>query len=372
MTQTGDRRTEPVQRSRTGVLKLDFDSDTTFEKELRRRVDELFHRTGRCKRDCPQMYLKTAIILTWFAASYILLVFAARTLWQGLPLAVSLGLATAAIGMSIQHDAGHNAYSDRRWLNRVMALSMDLIGGSSYTWRWKHTIIHHKYVNVTGFDTDVEVGRLGRFTPHQKRLWYHRWQHLYLWFFYSFIGMKVQLVDSWRFVIQGRIGRHHMPRPKGRELALFLAGKAVFYSWAFVIPLLLHPVPVVLFYYIVGSLALGMTMFLVFTIPHLNAYAEFPVPREDTGRIANPWAVHQAQVTLDFARHNRALTWFVGGLNHHKEHHLFPVICHVNYPAISTVVEQTCREFGIPYKEHPSFGAGIAAHYRWLRQMAQS
>ncbi len=110
-------------------------------------------------------------------------------------------------------------------------------------------------------------------------------------------------------------------------------------------------------------------MVLVFIIPHLNEYAGFPVPRADTGRMDNPWMVHQALVALDFARSNRVLTWFVGGLNHHKEHHLFPAICHINYPAISPIVQETCREFGIPYKEHKSFSAGLVAHYRWLRRM---
>jgi len=75
-------------------------------------------------------------------------------------------------------------------------------------------------------------------------------------------------------------------------------------------------------------------------------------------------------VTVDFARRNRVLTWLLGGLNYHKEHHLFPLICHVNYPAMLRVVEETCREFGLPYKEHRSFPAGIASHYRWLRRMA--
>ncbi len=79
--------------------------------------------------------------------------------------------------------------------------------------------------------------------------------------------------------------------------------------------------------------------------------------------------VHQARVAVSFARHNRVLTWFVGGLNYHKEHHLFPAICHVNYPSIGPIVAQTCHEFGIPYKEHKSLAAGIAAHYRRLRRM---
>ena len=82
------------------------------------------------------MYVKTAIILTCFVASYVLLVFVARDLWQGLLLVAMLSLCTAAIGLNIQHDGGHRAYSTRGWVNRLMAWTMDLIGGSSGRWRW--------------------------------------------------------------------------------------------------------------------------------------------------------------------------------------------------------------------------------------------
>ncbi len=369
MAQKGDRREGPAERIQSGVLKLEFGQAADFDRELRRRVDDFFRSTGRRKRGGRQMYLKTAVILTWFVASYVLLVFAAQTLWQGLLAAVSLGLATAAVGINIQHDAGHRAYSEHNWVNRMMALTMDLVGGSSYTWQWKHTVIHHRYVNITGYDTDIDIGRLGRLTPHQRRLWYHRWQHLYLWLFYAFYGMKVQLVDSWRFVLRGRIKGHRIPRPQGGELVLFLTGKAIFFSWAFVLPLLLHPAGAVLFYYVMAGLTLGVTMVLVFIVPHLSARADFPLPRADTGRMENPWTVHQTQVAVDFAKGNRVLTWLLGGLNYHKEHHLFPTICHINYPALSQTIEETCREFGIACKEHKSFPAGIAAHYRWLRRM---
>lgn len=53
------------------------------------------------------------------------------------------------------------------------------------------------------------------------------------------------------------------------------------------------------------------------------------------------------------------------------EHHLFPTVCHVHYPAITQIVEQTCRDHGVPYAEHPSFLSGLAEHYRWLRRMGQ-
>ena len=83
----------------------------------------------------------------------------------------------------------------------------------------------------------------------------------------------------------------------------------------------------------------------------------------------NPWAVHQARVTLDFARRSKIVTWPVGGLNYHLEHHLFPTICHIHYPAITKIVQEACRDHGINYAEHNSFRTGLAAHYRWLRRM---
>jgi linoleoyl-CoA desaturase len=66
--------------------------------------------------------------------------------------------------------------------------------------------------------------------------------------------------------------------------------------------------------------------------------AEFPLPRPDTGRIEHGWAIHQAQTTVNFARRSGVAAWLLGGLNFQIEHHLFPRICHVNYPAMSQVV----------------------------------
>src|SRR3954466_1479062 len=75
-----------------------FGKNNEFQTEVRRRVDEFFDRTGRPRRDVPQMYLKTAVILAAFAVLYWLLVFVAGTWWQAVPLAVLLGLVTAEIG----------------------------------------------------------------------------------------------------------------------------------------------------------------------------------------------------------------------------------------------------------------------------------
>lgn len=356
-------------RSASPTKSLSFGHDTAFQVALRRRVSEYFCTTGRRPRDCWQMYVKTLILLIGFATSYVLLVFVAQTWAQGLLLATLLGLFATGIGLNIQHDGGHRAYSNHAWVNRLMAMTLELIGGSSYLWRWKHGVFHHTYVNVTGHDTDIDLGPLARLAPHQARLPFHRWQHVYLWPLYGLLAIKWQCVDDFRKFLRGRINEHRVPRPKGRELMIFVAGKAVFFALAFGIPLQFHALAVVLGFYAVSGIVTGFLLSVVFQVAHCVEEAEFPVPRASTGRIDHAWAVHQAETTVNFCRHSRIVSWLVGGLNFQIEHHLFPRISHVHYPAISRLVEQTCREFGIRYTVHRSFWAGIGSHFRWLRRM---
>ena len=85
----------------------------------------------------------------------------------------------------------------------------------------------------------------------------------------------------------------------------------------------------------VAGLVAGMALSVVFQVAHCLEEAEFPLPPAIAGRIDNAWAVHQVETTVDFARRSRVVTWLVGGLNFQIEHHLFPRISHVHYPAIS-------------------------------------
>jgi linoleoyl-CoA desaturase len=362
------RANQPVRAEEPG-RRLKFGGSNGFQVELRRRVEEFFRSTGRRQRDCWQMYLKTAILLALVATSYVLLVFVAQTWWQALPLAILLGLATAGIGFNTQHDGGHQAYSNHPWINKLMAMTLDVIGGSSYVWHWKHAVIHHTYVNITGHDSDIDFGILGRMTPHQKRLKFHRWQHFYFWPLYGLLVIRWHLLGDFREVITGRIGGHRFPRPRGWDLVIFVAGKAIFLTLAFGIPLLFHPVWITLLFYWAAALVAGMVLSVVFQLAHCVEQAAFPLPGPENTRIENAWAIHQAETTVDFARHSRVVAWFVGGLNFQIEHHLFPRICHVNYPAISHLVEETCREFGVKYTEHRSLRRGLASHFRWLRRM---
>jgi linoleoyl-CoA desaturase len=58
-------------------------------------------------------------------------------------------------------------------------------------------------------------------------------------------------------------------------------------------------------------------------------------------------------------------------LNFQIEHHLFPRISHIHYPAISKIIRDTCREFDIPYLEYPRVRLALASHVSHLRGLSR-
>jgi linoleoyl-CoA desaturase len=363
---------EPATVPDSPVRRPKFPADDGFQSTLKSRVDDYFRETGKRPRDCWQMYLKTAVILAWVAGSYWLLVFAAEHWWQALPLALSLAMAMSAIGFSIQHDGGHKAYSRFRWVNSLAAKSLDLMGGSSFLWYWKHSVFHHTYSNVPGVDTDIELGAAIRTHRGQKRRWYHRWQHIYLFPLYGITSSRWHLYGDYKEVATGWMGPHRVPRPKGKDLAVFIVGKAWSMAAFFVVPILFHDwYTVVLFYFLVTGL-MGVMMSVVFQLAHCVGTADFPSPDPETNRLERGFAAHQVETTVDFAQKSKFLCWWLGGLNFQIEHHLFPKICHIHYPAISKIVETTCKEYGVRYHAEPTFMSGLRSHYRYLREMGRA
>jgi linoleoyl-CoA desaturase len=349
-----------------------FPNDRSFETELHRRVNTYFDSAGIRPNATTGVYIKSLSILALFFCTYSYLVFAATTPLEGVLSAIALGLAIVGIGANLQHDGSHNSFSRHRAINKLMAMTLELIGASSYFWQWKHNRIHHSYTNIADFDTDIDFGVLGRVAPSAKRRWFHRWQQFYIWPFYCLLAIKWQLFDDFHSLITGKLGNHRILRPKGYDLALFIAGKIFFFTFAFAIPLLHHPLHHVLFFYLLPMSVAGLALSMIFVLPHCVVESEFPLPDPATGVMNYPRAIHQIRVTVDFSKKNRVMAALIGGLNLHREHHLFPGICHAHYRRISEIVDAACDDFTIPRVNHNSYLAGLASHFRWLTAMGRA
>lgn len=349
--------------------RVEFHGGGAFHTELKQRVRELVDEPGRARRAQAGIYLKSAVVFAWAAASWAGLVFVADAWWQAGLLAISLGLALAGIGFNVTHDANHGSYSRHTRLNRAMAWSMDLIGASSYVWRTKHNTAHHTFTNIAGADSDIDSMPFARFAPDQPRRRFHRFQHLYMWPLYGLFAIKWHTVGDVGYLWRGRVGETPLRRPRGRDLAGLLIGKALFLAWAVVIPLLLHPVWQVAVVFAVVSFVLAFTLAVTFQLAHCLEEAEFSSIERMAGAGRSEWARHQVETTVDFAPRNRLLTWYLGGLNFQIEHHLFSRVSHTHYPAMAEVVREVCEKHGVRHQTHRGLWPALVSHTRWLREM---
>ena len=208
--------------------------------------------------------------------------FAATTWWQAGLLSISLGLALAGIGFNVTHDANHGSFSRRRWLNRTMRWSLDLMGASSYVWRTKHNVVHHTYTNVSGVDHDIDGMPFARFAPDQPRRWFHRSQHVYMWALYGLFAISWHTTADFGHLRKGEIGGATLRWPRGLEAVGFWGGKALFVGWAVVVPALFHPLWQVAIVFAIVSVVLAFVLAVTFQLAHCLEEAEFTTPDEMT------------------------------------------------------------------------------------------
>lgn len=341
--------------------------------ELRRRVAQYFDENEIDRHGGWRMVFKSLVIMSWAVGSYLAMLLWAESWWVLGLLAISLALALAGIGFCVQHDGGHGAFSKHPTLSRVAAWTLDLMGGSSYMWRHKHNILHHTYPNVEGADDDISQAPWLRLCEADERLPMHRHQWWYAWILYVWVPPKWIFVDDFKRLRTQRAGARHVAPPSGAALVLLFVGKALAFTWILVLPLALHGPSLGLFaLYVFIAWVWGATLATAFQLAHCNIAADFvPWPAPGDG-IENAWAEQQLATTVDFAPRNALLTWYIGGLNYQVEHHLFPRVCHLHYPAIAPIVRDVCREHGVRYRVHPTMLQALGAHVAHLYRLGRA
>jgi len=358
----------PAPAART----LRFTQQRNFQKTLNERVNTYLRENNIPARDIGAMYLKTGVIMAWWLGTYLLLLLGQFPWWANLILCLVWALSIASVGFNVMHDANHSGYSDRPRLNKLVSLSAELLGMSGFRWRTKHNVWHHTYTNIAGYDDDIESFGLIRLSPRTPWLPHHRAQAWYYPVVYSLIGFDFFLRD-FMMVLFGRSDVNHVyPKMGTADKITFWVGKLFYVVIMFVLPMLVYPWWQVLIGFFVVMLTVGIVMGVVFQLAHINGDAVFPQPVGDPPHIENEWAVHQVETTADFAHGNRLLSFYIGGLNFQIEHHLFPHICHLNYPRIAPIVRATCEEFGIRYTCYPTWRQAFAHHLQELRLLGRA
>ncbi|MBK7382191.1 MAG: acyl-CoA desaturase [Flavobacteriales bacterium] len=344
---------------------------SAFYPTLKARVEAYFKEHGLSRHANATLITKAAILISLYIVPFLVLLLLQPSYGIGLALWALMGFGLAGIGMSVMHDANHGAFSKSERVNWWLGHTLNLCGGSAHNWKLQHNILHHTYTNVTHVDEDIEDRLVLKFSPHTERRWFHRIQWIYATFFYGLLTLYWVLAKD---LIQfAQFARDGVDPGNGQErrmsLARIIAMKVVYFAGIIGLPIALG---VAWWQVITGFLIMhfiaGMILTLVFQLAHTVEGTTHPLPDEH-GTIRNDWAVHQLETTMNFSRDNKWIGWYVGGLNFQIEHHLFPRVAHVHYPAIAPIVKRTAEEFGVAYRENPTLISALRSHYAMLHRL---
>jgi len=344
-----------------------------FFVTLSQRVSAYF-KTNKIERTAnAEMIIKTIFMFTLYFLPYGLMLSGMFT--SGLALAALcavMGLGKAGIGLSVMHDANHGAYSTKPWINTLMGLSLNVVGGHAFNWKIQHNVLHHTYTNVHEVDEDISPRGVLRMSPSSQWRPMHKYQHLYAWFFYGLMTFVwIVIKDYYRLTKYYKEGLLKKQKSSLRkEWIALIVTKVAYFSYTFVIPMVLLPVSFwqVLVGFVIMHYVAGFILAIIFQPAHVIEGTEYPLP-DDQNNLENNWAIHQLHTTTNFGHKEKLFSWYVGGLNYQVEHHLFPNICHVHYREIAKIVQQTTKEFGLPYKSKDTFFQAVQAHAQQLKML---
>lgn len=355
------------------MAKVTFNNKkAVFFQSLKADVDKYFNDNRIRKTGNWYLYSKTIVLIPVAVAVYLFLLMGTYSALGGILLSLLLGATLSAIGFNVMHDACHGSYSQRKWVNELLALTLNALGGNAFIWKQKHNVIHHTYTNVDGVDDDIAKSPVIRQCSTQVWKPAHKLQHLYLWVVYALSSfLWIFVMDISKYATK-KIYKTELQKMDRKEHLIFWISKILYVVFYIAIPVAVVGWSAWGIGFLCMHIAMGLSLSVVFQLAHVVEETSFEFAGEDDTLLENEWAIHQVKTTSNFAPKSKAISWFVGGLNFQVEHHLFPRISHIHYPALSKIVERNCRDHGIQYNSIPTMAQAIRSHYRFMRQLGRN
>ncbi len=343
----------------------------SLHAELRQRVQAYFDEKGITSTGTTTLFTKAILMISALIVVYLHLILFTPVWYIGVFECIIMGGLVAGIGFNVMHDGSHGSFSNKKLVNKIAATSINMLGADHFMWNMKHNMIHHTYTNVDGVDDDIEIGVMMRMAPTQKRLKLHKFQHFYFWFLYMLLYFFWIFFTDYKKYFSQKIGNVPLKTMTLKDHFVFWGVKIYHAAVFIVIPLYTVGWLAWLVGFIVVGAVAGFVLSIVFQLAHTVEHTAFPLADIESHKLPDEFAAHQIKTTANFATKNKLISWLVGGLNFQIEHHLFPKISHVHYPAISEIVKSVCREYQLQYIEYPTMRKAVRAHVRFLRDMGR-
>lgn len=283
---------------------------------------------------------------------------------------VLMGIAMVLIFVNLVHNAVHEAIFPNRRFNRFLLYIFDLIGGNSYIWKKRHKNLHHKYPNISGWDSDIEQASLFKIYPHEKTKKLHTFQPILIFVFYPIFLLNWLFVRDFKdFFKNSQLVRKICVIPTKEYIKLFIF-KSLFIAYIIVIPVLVGvPVGHTFGALISMMVAAGLLALLVLLTPHINEGNEFPLP-DKNGKLPISWFRHQFKTTNDITLNNWISRNVMGNFNLHLYHHLFPNIHPCYSPEVTRVIQEFALKNKLGYRTI-TLKASFSSHYKLICNNAQ-
>jgi fatty acid desaturase (delta-4 desaturase) len=327
--------------------------DTPFEREIKEEVFKIVRR-GKEFGTTGYFFRATFYIISFFYLKY---------LWMqesSYSLAIIYGISMGLIGLNVQHDANHGAASKKVWVNDLLGLGADLIGGSKWLWMEKHWT-HHTYTNHRDKDPDgLAAEPFLIFNNYDlsnpKRAGYHAYQAFYLVILLCgyWLSAVCDIPMIWNLKDRGTIDvgvRLESDWIESRRK--YAVGLRILYLFINVFIPLYNDFSLTTFAHInVMGISGSLTLGLLFTLSHNfeNANRDPTKENRETGELVC-W--FKAQVETSSTYGGMISGWLTGGLNFQVEHHLFPRMSSAWYPYIAPKVREICTKHGVRYAYYP-------------------
>ncbi|MGB0925258.1 MAG: fatty acid desaturase family protein [Minisyncoccia bacterium] len=366
------------------MKKIQFNNNDGLAIELNKKINAYFEFYQISKKGDWSLYIKAIIMLALWLVPFSVPFFVPCTFIQIIGLAIISGIGMAGVGMNVMHDAHHGVFSDIPWLNTLAMWTMPLLSGNSFNWIHQHNKIHHFTTNINGHDDDVDTTKgIFRFIKEQPWKSHHKWQWLYAWPLYGLMTLMWSTKKDFR-QMKDYFVRFNIS--KSRQEILWknlIISKIIYFSIWVVAPTFLWSTT--LDFGVGGTMAIiisflsvctfwvlmhyvgGMILTIIFQLAHVVPLAQtFP-----SGNRNVSWVRHQIETSVDFAKKNKLISWYIGGLNFQTEHHLFTNISHIHYPKISVIVEKFCKKHKIPFYKYKNFFAALYGHMSMLYSLGR-
>lgn len=278
-----------------------------------------------------------------------------------------MGLTIVLIFLNLIHDLVHDSVFKDRRINAALLYIFDIIGANSYIWKKRHTILHHGFPNVAGWDSDIEQANLFKIFPHDTTRKIHMYQYWYFALLYPLYLVNWVFVRDFRdFFSENQVVRKVCKIPLTEYAKLFFF-KAFFLFYTVIIPIIFfeviwwHTVLALIGMLIVG----GIFALIILLTPHVNTTNEFPLP-DKNGKLPDNWFGHQLLTTNDVSLDNWLTRNVMGNFNYHIAHHLFPRLSNVYAPYVTKIIRDIATENNLSYRTYPLKDA-LLFHYRLIR-----